>query len=936
MGKDKQYWSVAETISLLKLWSSLRPQLDRATRTKDSYEEIQRALAAQGHERELEQIVNKIKKLKMEFKEMNRSELDRDYWLKRNLYFDFLEKAFGHRGEGQATESDEDNVLERSSADDMEQLRKAMQENGCLLRLCPAADTFQRPRKSKDITKDIQSQDQTLNREHRDHGQSPDQNLRTKTNLDTEGNILGDREGNPHPCTSVTVKTEYTEDVSSIISSTNNGPSCSKGGWFPLGVQNSDIVKMEPTENEPLVHLSPGPALCSSDFKIEYVVTEDDFISFSVPSPGPVCPVQKMNSDKWLDAEVQALLSLYATKKMHQDFAGQKHNMRIFEKISHDLENIGIHHTTKQCREKVKKLKQDYKKIKEINESGAEFKKSKWFNILDSILGHHPDDSGSGAATSENSPMEPLESIFSEHNAERESSEGVLESANNGIQLSIDPVLKLSGDKWFDAEVKALVSLYATKEMERDSEGQTNSRIYEKISSDLANIGIHHSAKQCREKIKKLKQDYRKIKEHNNQYGAEIKTSKWYDILESTLGHLPAYSGSATADNPTREPLESVCRENFTDAPNGLDYLSKSTQIQPCFERLLGSAHPAFASGDTPKPALPLQNRPSGNAAPDSIRVECSTEPRESTEDNHSIQLCFEPAFKTNNDKWHDAEVQAFLGIYATKKMQQDSEGQTRTKIFPGISRELAKIGIHRTARHCREKIKKLKQDYRRIKSHNESGAQFKKGKWYNALDSILGHDLAYSASAAVISDNSSVEPMEENSVISTESFGRLVKSCPDQPCLDGPLESAPVTLARASTPKPASLASNCPGGNAALGTTRTEGTEEAREESVSEPEVDSGQIPHLLQRPVNDTVPCHPAVRSTAFHFRPVKRKRKESSELVECLERMHEQYLQHSRDMHEALLNRMDAHMTTVIGLMGRMAAAMEAQAAKQPPPK
>lgn len=836
MGKDKQYWSVAETISLLKLWSSLRQHLDRATRTKDSYEEIQRALAAQGHERELEQIVNKIKKLKMEFREMNRSEVDRNYGLKRNLYFEFLEKAFGSREAG--VESEEEGVSERSSQD---------------------------------------------------------------------------------------------------------GPSKTQSSWVSTATLAKHTVKTEPTEHDSVVPLCLEPAVCRSDFKIEYVVTEDDFISFSVPSPPG--PAQKASSEKWQDAEVQALLSLYATKTMHRDFEGQKQNMRIFEKISNELANIGIHHTTKQCREKVKKLKQDYKKIKEINESGAEFKKSKWFNILDSILGKHPEYSESTVPSSESSPTEPLESIFSEHNGEtRESTEErVFDSENKSIQLSIDPVLSSSGlkiacvvseagdcstfssfpphmpqikrstDKWFDVEVKALLSLYATKEMERDSEGQTHTRIFEQISTDLANIGIYHNAKQCREKIKKLKQDYKKIKDYNNQYSGEIKTSKWYEILDSILGHLPAYSGGAgtTTDN-TMEPLESMCTENSTDS---LDHLSKSSQIQPYLGGLLGSTPVAFSTGDPHRLSSPAQNRPSGHLALDSICEESGE------------------MFKMSNDKWHDAEVQAFLSIYATKKMQQDAEGQTQTKIFPGISRELAKIGIHRTARHCREKIKKLKQDYRRIKSHNLSGAQFKKSKWYNILDSILGNDPAYSVSAANTSENSSMEMQEENNVASTVSFGRPEKLCLDETSLDG-LSAAPAALTCSSITKAPSPAPYCPRGNVSLETTHTKNTEprDSDDESASDPEVSSGQLPHQLHQ-TDGVLPCPPVVRSTALRFRPVKRKRKESSELVECLKRMHEQHLQHSRDMHAALLTRMDTHMAAVIGLMRRMAAAMEAQAAKQP---
>ena len=86
-----------------------------------------------------------------------------------------------------------------------------------------------------------------------------------------------------------------------------------------------------------------------------------------------------------------------------------------------------------------------------------------------------------------------------------------------------------------------LISLYVTEEIQDNfALLKRNIKIFANISLQLATLGIHHTAKQCREKIKKLKQDYKKIKDHNNQSGSDRKTSKWYDAI---LGHTPAYAG---------------------------------------------------------------------------------------------------------------------------------------------------------------------------------------------------------------------------------------------------------------------------------------------------------------------------------------------------------------------------------------------------------
>nr|XP_021328144.1 uncharacterized protein LOC563780 isoform X1 [Danio rerio]XP_021335461.1 uncharacterized protein LOC563780 isoform X1 [Danio rerio] len=102
-----------------------------------------------------------------------------------------------------------------------------------------------------------------------------------------------------------------------------------------------------------------------------------------------------------------------------------------------------------------------------------------------------------------------------------------------------------NSDRWTDGEVQALLNFYAREEMQRDFEGnKRNTKIFACISAQLAALGINHTAKQCREKIKKLKQDYKRIKDYNNQSGLEPKTSKWYQLLDAILGHRPAYAGT--------------------------------------------------------------------------------------------------------------------------------------------------------------------------------------------------------------------------------------------------------------------------------------------------------------------------------------------------------------------------------------------------------
>ena len=79
---------------------------------------------------------------------------------------------------------------------------------------------------------------------------------------------------------------------------------------------------------------------------------------------------------------------------------------------------------------------------------------------------------------------------------------------------------KKSVERWSDDDVSALLDIYSDDAIQGLLlKAFSNAKMYECISQKLAAIGIVHSAKSCRDKIKKLKQDYKKIKDHNNKTG---------------------------------------------------------------------------------------------------------------------------------------------------------------------------------------------------------------------------------------------------------------------------------------------------------------------------------------------------------------------------------------------------------------------------------
>ncbi|KAL0963807.1 hypothetical protein UPYG_G00313840 [Umbra pygmaea] len=107
MDSKAKQWSVEETNCLLAIWSSAEVQqkMEGASRTKHVFDEIQRDMAAAGFIRTREQINNKLKKLKMDYrdqkKELARSGNGRPS--SRNPHFEVLDSILGDKPAFQIT-----------------------------------------------------------------------------------------------------------------------------------------------------------------------------------------------------------------------------------------------------------------------------------------------------------------------------------------------------------------------------------------------------------------------------------------------------------------------------------------------------------------------------------------------------------------------------------------------------------------------------------------------------------------------------------------------------------------------------------------------------------------------------------------------------------------------------------------------------------------
>ncbi|XP_077393016.1 uncharacterized protein LOC144030512 [Festucalex cinctus] len=89
---------------------------------------------------------------------------------------------------------------------------------------------------------------------------------------------------------------------------------------------------------------------------------------------------------------------------------------------------------------------------------------------------------------------------------------------------------------------------------------------------------------------------------------------------------------------------------------------------------------------------------------------------------------------------WSVSEVTQFLVLVSDHKIQVELDGTRNEKTYRELSQRMASFGYERTFRQCRDKLKKLKSDYRAIKDNIRAGSNRKAWKWFGQMDAIYGH----------------------------------------------------------------------------------------------------------------------------------------------------------------------------------------------------
>ena len=133
---------------------------------------------------------------------------------------------------------------------------------------------------------------------------------------------------------------------------------------------------------------------------------------------------------------------------------------------------------------------------------------------------------------------------------------------------------------WSDAEVLHLIEVWGEEGIQEQLEGsKRNKHVYEKIAKELSNKGSDKTAEQCRAKMKKLKLDYRKVKDEHSGTEESRSTWKFFDAMDTVLGHRPTTHPPVvldTSDQPGTEEEEETQEEEEEDE-EAVDQSSMST-----------------------------------------------------------------------------------------------------------------------------------------------------------------------------------------------------------------------------------------------------------------------------------------------------------------------------------------------------------------------
>lgn len=96
--------------------------------------------------------------------------------------------------------------------------------------------------------------------------------------------------------------------------------------------------------------------------------------------------IKHERGSNWTDPEIVELLQLWSDDTVQLELESSLRNQRVFDRIARALQERGIYRTGDQCREKIKKMRLEYRRIKDNHKTRS----WKFFDVIDRVLSSRP------------------------------------------------------------------------------------------------------------------------------------------------------------------------------------------------------------------------------------------------------------------------------------------------------------------------------------------------------------------------------------------------------------------------------------------------------------------------------------------------------------------------------------------------------------------
>ena len=113
---------------------------------------------------------------------------------------------------------------------------------------------------------------------------------------------------------------------------------------------------------------------------------------------------------------------------------------------------------------------------------------------------------------------------------------------------------------------------------------------------------------------------------------------------------------------------------------------------------------------------------------------------------------------------WNKEETLRLIEIWGDNRIQAQLEWAHRNRnVYMKIAREMSEAGYQRTLEQCKDKIKKLKGEYKKLKDKcGKTGEGRRYWDYFEAMDSILGHKAATHPQVIIDTMAEDIEPGPE------------------------------------------------------------------------------------------------------------------------------------------------------------------------------